>query len=52
MRRASMFSNPLERFERQADPPWLGFVRWAGYAAIVASVVTFLIAIVEDYVLR
>jgi hypothetical protein len=47
-----MFSNPLEKFDRQAEPAWLGFARWAGYAVIVASVVTFLIAALEDYVLR
>ena len=47
-----MSSNPLEKFERQAEPAWLGFARWAGYAVIVASVVTFLIAALEDYVLR
>ena len=47
-----MFSNPLEKFERQAELAWLGFARWAGYAVIVASVITFLIASIIDCVLR
>jgi hypothetical protein len=47
-----MFSNPLEKFERQAEHPWLGFARLASYAAIVASVIAFLIAALEDYVLK
>jgi hypothetical protein len=47
-----MFSNPLEKFERQAEQTWLGFARWAGYSIIVASVIAFLIAALEHYVLR
>jgi len=47
-----MFSNPLEKFERQAEPAWQGFARWGGYAVITASVVTFLIAALEGYILR
>ena len=36
-----MLANPLEKFEN-AKPEWSDFVRWAAYAVIVASVVTFL----------
>lgn len=43
-----MFCNPLEKFERQAELAWLGFARWTGYAVIVASAVTFLIAALEE----
>jgi hypothetical protein len=46
-----MTSNPLEKFERQFEPAWLRFARWAGYAVVVAIMVIFLIAALEYYVL-